>query len=85
MSTIQQKLQQKAAENASQAPTSESSPIVYRALRAGRYSLAGKYEFPNGLGEFVADGSEERIADLKSYADRGFLEEIKEAPAPSEE
>ena len=85
MSTIQQKLQQKTTENASQASTSESSPIVYRALRAGRYSLAGKYEFPNGLGEFVADGSEERIADLKSYADRGFLEEIKDTPASSEE
>lgn len=85
MSTIQQKLQQKTSENASQASTSESSPTVYRALRAGRYSLAGKYEFPNGLGEFVADGSEERIADLKSYADRGFLEEIKDAPASSEE
>ena len=42
MSTIQQKLQQKTAENASQAPTPESSPIVYRALRSGRYSLAGK-------------------------------------------
>lgn len=85
MSTIQQKLQQKITENAPQAPTPESSPIVYRALRAGRYSLAGKYEFPNGLGEFVAEGSEERIADLKSYAERGFLEEIKDAPATSEE
>lgn len=85
MTPIQQKLQQKTTENASQASTSESSPTVYRALRAGRYSLAGKYEFPNGLGEFVADGSEERIADLKSYADRGFLEEIKDTPASSEE
>ena len=85
MSIIQQKLQQKTTENASQASTSESSPTVYRALRSGRYSLAGKYEFPNGLGEFVADGSEERIADLKSYADRGFLEEIKDTPTSSEE
>lgn len=85
MTPIQQKLQQKTSENASQAQTSESSPTVYRALRAGRYSLAGKYEFPNGLGEFVADGSEERIADLKSYADRGFLEEIKDTPTSSEE
>jgi hypothetical protein len=85
MSTIQQKLQQKVAENASQAQTSESSPTVYRALRAGRYSLAGKYEFPNGLGQFVAEGSEDRIADLKSYADRGFLEEVKDEPEASEE
>lgn len=85
MTPIQQKLQQKTTENASQTPPSESSPTVYRALRSGRYSLAGKYEFPNGLGEFVADGSEERIADLKSYADRGFLEEIKDTPASSEE
>lgn len=85
MSTIQQKLQQKAAENASQAPTSEEPPIIYRALRSGRYSLADKYEFPNGLGQFVAEGSEERIADLKSYAERGFLEEIKDEPELSEE
>ena len=85
MSTIQQKLQQKAAENAPQAPTPEGSPIVYRALRSGRYTLDGKYEFPNGLGQFVAEGSEDRIADLKSYAERGFLEEIKDTPASSEE
>lgn len=85
MSSIQQKLQQKAAENATQAPTPESSPIVYRALRSGRYTLAGKYEFPNGLGQFVAEGSEARIADLKSYAERGFLEEIKDTSSPSEE
>lgn len=78
MSTIQEKLQQKAAENEQKASEKSSDAIVYRAMRAGRYCLDGKFEHPNAMGQFVAEGSEQRIVDLADYAARGFLIDIEE-------
>ena len=71
MSTIQEKL--KELQGKSNAANEETAPIVYMALRAGRYSLAGQLESPNALGQFEETGTEERIEALREYEARGFL------------
>lgn len=75
MSKINEMLAAKLQENASAKADPEPVLAVYIALRAGRYSLGGKLESPDSNGFIVGGGSEERIADLNYYVERGLLVE----------
>ena len=67
-------VQQKLAARKEQTDTqSNSSAAVYRAFSRGNYWLDGKAERPSVMGEFRAEGSEQRIADLEEYEQRGLL------------
>lgn len=71
MSTIQEKLNE--MQSKADAANEKTVPIVYQALRAGRYSLDNQLELPNELGQFIEEGSEQRIADLQAYEARGLV------------
>ena len=66
---LAEKLQKSAASPISEAP----APVVYRALRAGRYALADQLESPDANGFFVTNDSEARTADLQFYESKGWL------------
>lgn len=75
MSKIQELLAAKKGEaNSDFDAAADEAFVSYKALRPGNYLLGGKLERPDESGCFVEEGSPERIADLQSYAARGFLQ-----------
>lgn len=67
---IQQKI---AARKEQEAGQKAASVGIYRAYSRGNYWLDGKAERPSVMGEFKAEGSAQRIADLEEYVQRGLL------------